>query len=147
MATLVAPTSVKQANGARWSSKYGIYTFNTTDSSLTWLHFKTNIPTNTEAIGMFEAQGYMYSGGYPVRCSWGFYVYNGGVSHRGLESTSGNGLTPDGIYKSSDNYLCLRATGNTYFVGFVLNVHMNLHYYDDVSITAANQNNTSGNYY
>ena len=98
---------------------------------------------------MIEAVGYNYGAASPVRCAWGFYYYLGGVSHVGLQNEY-SGMSADGVYTSSDGYLCFRAyAGTHYYNGFILNAYATrtdtTHY--AVSITAVNQNSTSGNYY
>lgn len=148
MATLTAPTNVGGTSGTGWSAKYGIYTFNTTSDTPLYVHFKTNVPTNSEKIGTIEAIGYNFGSAQPIRCAWGFYVYSSGVASRGLETFTGSGLTANGIYKSSDNYLCIRGSSSTmYYIGFILNAYIHSTYNFDISITAANQNSNSGNYY
>jgi hypothetical protein len=59
-------------------------------------------------------------------------------------------MNADGMYKSSDNYVCIRAySGGMYYLGFTLNVYAcrldTTH--QNVTILAASQNSTSGNYY
>lgn len=124
------------------------YTFNTTNSTPLYFHFKTNIPYNTNNMFMIEAEGYNYGQTLPILCSWCGYPYSGynSIIQIGLHTSEYNGLSADGVYASSDGYVVIRAySGSHYYTGFVLSAYMYNGFV--VSITAANQNSTSGNYY
>lgn len=148
MAQFAAPTNVRTA-GSGWYAQYQLYNFYTTSGSPNYIHFKTNVSTSTEKIFMLEAIGFNYGTGQAIRCSWGVYTTGGGSAiHKGLQTFSSTGLTADGVYASSDGYACIRAYATShYFNGFVLNGHVHPSYSVTLSITAANQNSTSGNYY
>jgi hypothetical protein len=111
---------------------------------------KTNIYAQSEdTMYMFEAVGYNYGAASPVRCAWGMYIYNGTLYQTGVTNIY-SGMNADGMYKAGDNYVCIRAyAGGMYYLGFTLNVYAcrldTTH--QNVSITAASQNGTSGNYY
>ena len=146
MANIAAPLRVGAA-GSGWIMAQQIYHFSTTDGSLSYVHFKTNVSTSTEKIFMIEAEGYAYGGGAPILCAWGLYTTGGGaVVSKGLESKSG--LTAHGVYASSDGYACIRSYGNMYYTGFVLHAYSSYYYTPGpISISAVNQNNNTGNYY
>lgn len=151
---IAAPMNVSQTTirGNGWMSQYQITTFNTTSGSPNYIHFKTNIINTVDKIVMIEAIGYNYGTAQAIRCSWTFYAYNSLIYDKGRATIANTGLSADGIYASSDGYACIRAYSSShYFTGFILNAHTsgggNMSYGTDVSITAASQNSTSGNYY
>lgn len=157
MATFTTPTRVGTSNNTiqgvtngslRYTQHLGIYTFNTTASTPLYMHFKTNIDSNANKIITFEAVGYNYGQALPIRCSWSTYTAGGTLYDRGRVNKA-SGLSADGMYLSSDNYLVLRAySGSHYFTGWVFNAYVSSYYYtDDIQITAAVQNSTSGNHY
>lgn len=151
MATLATPTNVRTA-GSGWYTKYNIYTFNTTSGSPYYVHFKTNVSASTEKIFMIEAIGYNYGLALPIRSSWGVYTTGGGsTTAKGLQDAGGPlgaGLNANGVYTSTDGYACIRAYASSlYFAGWILNAHVHPSYAVDITITAANQNSTSGAYY
>jgi hypothetical protein len=149
MANLTAPLRIYPYN-SWYLQQRSIFNFNTTSGSPTYVHMKTNIyaPGN-DTMWMFEAVGYAYGGAAPVRCGWGLYVYNNNLYQTGVANIYG-GMSADGIYLSSDRYVCIRASsGGIYYLGFTLNVYAvrldTTH--QNVSITAAVQTDNSGNYY
>jgi hypothetical protein len=146
MANLVDPTNVR-TSGNGWYSKYNIYLFYTYSATPNYVHFKTNVSANTEKIFMIEAIGYNYGGASAIRAAWGVYTTGGGgTTPKGLQTIAG--LTADGVYTSSDGYACIRAyAGSLYFAGWILNAHVHPSYSVNITITAASQNSTSGNYY
>ena len=149
MATLNAPLRIYPYN-SWYLQQRGIYNFNTTSSSPTYVHMKTDIyAPSQDSMWMFEAVGYNYGASAPVRCSWGIYCYQGTLYQTGVANIY-SGMNADGMYKSSDNYITIRAyAGGMYYLGFTLNVYAcrldTTH--QNVSILAASQNSTSGNYY
>jgi hypothetical protein len=148
MANLTAPINIYK-NSSWYLQQRNIYWFNTTSGSPLYIHFKTNLYNNIDTLYMIEAVGYNYGNANPVRCAWGFQWSYGVVRNVGLQKEY-NGLDPHGVYASSDGYLCFRGYSNThYYNGFILNAYATrtdqTHY--QVSITAVNQNSTSGNYY
>lgn len=147
MAVLQPNTKVYYGGSPTWQPAF--YTFNTTASTPLYFHFKTNIPYNTNIMFMIEAEGYNYGQTLPILCAWCGYPYSGtnSIIQVGLHTSSYNGLSADGVYSSSDGYVVLRAySGSHYYTGFVLSAYM-VGMPTVVSITAANQNSTTGNYY
>jgi hypothetical protein len=148
MATLQAPLRIYPNSTWSLQQRY-IGAFNTGSGSPTYIHIKTNLSTGGDVMYMFEAVGYNYGNGNSVRCAWGLYAYQNVLYHTGVQTAYG-GLSADGIYVSSDNYVCLRGYMNShYYQGFIINAYPTrtdtTHY--NVSITAISQNSTSGNYY
>ena len=148
MAYLAAPTRIGTA-GSGYIISHNIYSFNTTSGSPSYLHFKTNVPTTSEKIFMIEAEGYNYGGGLPILCAWGIYTNGVGVVSKGLHTPAGTGLSADGIYKSSDNYACIRAYyGSHYYTGFVLHAYSSAQFTPSpITILGATQTSESGAYY
>jgi len=127
------------------------YTFNTSSGSPLYIHMKTNIPKSSNNMFYIEADGYNYGTALPVLCSWTGYPFSGDGNLYSVSLTNFyTGMNADGAYFSSDNYVVLRAyAGGHYFNGFVLNSVManpNGNSFR-VSISAAIQSSTSGNYY
>jgi hypothetical protein len=152
MASLSSPVNISLtgASGTTWyRQQRNFYRFNTTSGSPSYIHMKTNINT-IASMFMIEAVGYNYGAAAAIRCSWGFYL---GASYTLPSNAAANGysgLQANGTYMSSDNYVVIRAyAGGLYYCGFCLNAYATR---DDsacqaVSIQAASQNSTSGNYY
>lgn len=149
MATFNAPLRIYPYN-SWYLQQRGIYNFNTTSGSPTYVHMKTNIyAPSQDSMYMFEAVGYNYGASVPVRCSWGIYCYQGTLYQTGVANIY-SGMNADGMYVSSDGYITIRAyAGGMYYLGFTLNVYAcrldTSH--QNVSISAVSQNSTSGNYY
>lgn len=143
--------TTRVGNGAYsswWMTQLNIYSFSTTSTEPLYFHFKTNISAATEKIAALEAVGYNYGQTLAVRCFQAFYTtaYNS-TTTKG-SNYSGDGLFPNGVYTSSDNYACVRFyTSSAYYLGFILNAYTSYSYGQSVSILAASQNSTSGNYY
>lgn len=95
----------------------------TSDASVTYIHFKTNIPISSYIMTVIEAVGYNYGMSAPVRCAWGFYTYGTYIVTQSLRTSAYTGMTAHGNYVSADNYVCIRGytSGGSYFNGFVLN--------------------------
>jgi hypothetical protein len=114
-----------------------------------YYHYKTNIPLNY-TMCMIEAVGYSYGNNTAIRCAWCFYTYApaNDVINVGLQNTY-SGLSAHGVYKSSDGYAVIRASGASYYSGWVLNAYcLNPTGYNyNVSITASVQTDNAGNYY
>ena len=128
------------------------YQFSTTNGSGgNYIHLKTNIPKSSDVMFQIEADGYAYGNACPILCVWNAYPYSGtGTLINVGTATLYTGMSADGLYQSSNNYVCLRGyTSGPYFCGFVLNSVMAnpAGYNFKVSISAANQNSNSGNYY
>lgn len=127
------------------------YSFGTTSGSPLYIHMKTNIPKSSNIMFYIEAEGYNYGTALPVLCSWTGYPFSGDGNIYNISLTDYySGMSANGVYMSSDNYVVLRAyAAGHYFNGFVLNSVMANPNGNNVrvSILAANQNSTSGNYY
>ena len=151
MATLQAPLRIYSWNlgGTPWylQQKY-IYHFNTGSGSPLYIHMKLSIQ-ETYPMWLIEAVGYNYGLGASVRCAWGFHKSGAGLYSIGLQNAYG-GLNADGIYLSSDGYPVIRAyAGSQYYQGFILNAYSTRGdaASSNISVIAASQNSTSGNYY
>jgi hypothetical protein len=143
MANLLANTNMGVGVQQDFYYQSAIYSF-----SPNYWHYKTNIALSTYIMFMIEAVGDAYGQQLPIRCAWTGYSY----SYLAQPSTQNlyGGLSADGVYVSSDNYICIRATGSSpYFVGFSFNAYtLNPTGYNfTVAFTAASLNSTSGNYY
>ena len=148
MAVLQTTRVGNGASSSWWMTQLNIYSFSTTSSTPLYFHFKTNVSTYTEKIAALEAVGYNYGQTLAVRCFQAFYTTAGGGTTSKGSNYSGDGLFPDGVYSSSDNYACVRFyTSSAYYLGFILNAYTSYNYGQSVSILAASQNSTSGNYY
>lgn len=125
------------------------YDWSTTSYSGTYIHFKTNIPSSSYVMFRAEAVGINYPNAAPIRCVWSGYAHPAAIYNIGLQDAA-SGLNAHGVYYSSDYYIVLRgyasALGDS---SLTLNfIHANPTGYGfNTQITAANQNNTSGNYY
>jgi len=125
--------------------------FSTSSGSPYYIHFKTNIPVSSNTMFYIEAEGYNYGTALPVLCAWTGYAYAGTGTVISTSLTNFySGMSADGIYASTDSYVCIRAyAGSHYFNGFVLNSVMGnptgLSF--RIVISASSQNSTSGNYY
>lgn len=149
MATITAPLRIYPYN-SWYLQQRGIFNFNTGSTSPTYVHMKTNIyAPSQDSMWMFEAVGYNYNAAAPIRCSWGIYCYQGGLYQSGVANIY-SGMSADGMYVSSDGYITIRAfSGGLYYIGFTLNVYacrLDVTQ-QNVSILAASQNSTTGNYY
>jgi len=158
MATFQGPTDIGPYNANSYFTQRAFYTFNTTVSSPTYIHMKTNIGgLSNYAMYMIEAVGYNYGVGAAIRCAWGFYLYSpaatyatGTLNSVGLKNQFG-GMSADGVYMSSDYFVTIRAAvSSNYFNGFTLNgysVRTDTGAAQNISIQAAVQTSNSGNYY
>ena len=140
------PMKVGQVSGG-WNVQYAIYNFYTTVSTPNYIHLKTNVLCSANDIVMIEARGYNYGRACAIRCSWQFYAWNNTLYNKGMR-TPLPGMDAYGMYKSSDGYACIIAYATShYFSGFILDAYTHSMYTANVSITAANQNSSSGAYY
>lgn len=126
-----------------------LYKAFTSDSTVTYLHFKTNVPIASYIMTVIEAVGYNYGMSAPIRCAWGFYTYGTYIVTQAVRTSSYPGMSANGQYVSSDGYVCIRGytSGGSYFNGFVLNGYQtggNGRGYD-LQITAASYGTNSGN--
>lgn len=148
MANLLSPIRVYPYNSWHLQQRK-IGTFYTGEGSPSYIHFKTNLGGGIDTMYMIEAVGFNYGVAKAVRCAWGFQWSYGVVRNIGLQNAY-PGMNANGVYVSSDGYLCIRAyAAGHYYNGFMLNAYATrtdqTHY--NVSITAASQNSNSGNYY
>jgi hypothetical protein len=148
MASLQSPLQVYPYS-SWYLQQRKFYNFFTGSGSPNYLHFKTNLYNNIDTMYLIEAVGYNYGNAYAIRCGWGFQWSYGVARNIGLQNGY-PGMSADGVYASSDGYLCIRAySGSHYYNGFMLNAYATrtdqTHY--AVTITASSQNSTSGNYY
>ena len=128
--------------------RLGFYSLSSTSAAGAYFHFKTNIQLSTYIMTRVEAIGINYAAGYPIRCCWVWYSYSSLTSVGTADMYSG--LNANGVYVSSDNYVCFRAyTASNNDVSFTLNAtHANPTGAGfNISILAASQNSTSGSYY
>jgi hypothetical protein len=157
MATFQSPTYLRPYNNNAYFQQRRIYTYNTTSGSPLYIHFKTNIGgASNYAMYMIEAVGYNYGLASPIRCAWGFYLYSpagayatGSIIRIGLKNQYG-GLNADGVYLSSDYYVCIRAyAASNYYNGFTLNAYATRTdvQSQNVTIQSVIQTSNSGNYY
>ena len=149
MANLTTPTRI-YPYFSWYLQQRAILNFNTTAGSPNYIHMKTNIyAPSADSMWMFEAVGYAYGAAAPIRCSWGIYVYNNNLYQTGVANIY-SGMNADGMYLSSDRYVCIRAyASGMYYVGFTLNayaVRLDTSH-QNVSILDVSQNSNSGNYY
>ena len=150
--TLLGGGGLNGSLGASNVVGLGIYNYRLTDSDRTsrFLHFKTNVPTNTDRMVTIEAVGYSYATAQVIHCSWGVYAYANAVSSIALHSLA-PGLIPNAVYRAADGFVCISAAArDLYFIGVTLNsytVNNNWGRGLDVSITAAATTVTAGNFY
>jgi hypothetical protein len=151
MATLTWPTII--ADGAFNRAQLNICQYqNQGDQTPKYIHMKTNIARYCSAMYLIEAIGYNYGTAQSIRCGFTGYMYDltGQTIYNPTQFTNYPGLTADGQYLSSDNYLCLRFyTTSAYYCGFVLNVYqMNpTSIQPNVQVSAFVTNTTSGAHY
>lgn len=129
--------------------RLGFYSFSTTGAAGAYFHFKTSARLAEYAMSRVEAIGINYALAYPIRCSWVWYTYTY-LTNTGVGNIYSGLTAENGIYMSSDGYVCFRGyAANNNDVAFTLNAtHANpagATY--NLSILAASQNSTSGNYY
>ena len=100
-----------------------LYKAFTPDGSVTYIHFKTNVPIASYIMTIIEAVGYNYGMAKPIRCGWGFYTYGTYIVTQSVRNSAYTGLSAHGIYSSSDGFVCIRgfASGGSYYSGFILN--------------------------
>jgi hypothetical protein len=146
MAFLSYPISMYPDNGG-YAVQRSLYKAFTSDGSVTYIHFKTNVPNVSYIMTMIEAVGYNYGMARPIRCAWGFYSYDYLIAS--VRDTAYTGLSANGVYRSSDGYICIRgyASGGSYFNGFVLYGYQTAGAGRGyaVQITAASYGTNSGN--
>jgi len=126
-------------------SQLGVHSFITTDGSLSYLHMKTNVPVGRNTMWLIEFVGYAYGAAQCIRAGITFHTSGGSIYGIGAQNIY-PGLTPQTIYKSSDNYAVIRATSAFYYTGFILNAYSTAPYSpnEPFRILAVSQNNNSG---
>ena len=148
MAYLSYPVNMYPDNGG-YAVHRSIFKAFTTDGSVTYLHFKTNVPIASYIMTMIEAVGYNYGMSAPIRCAWGFYTYGSYIYSSSVRNTGYTGLSANGVYASTDGYVCIRgySSGGSYFNGFILNGYQTAGNGRgfDILITAASYGTNSGN--
>lgn len=119
-----------------------------------YLHLKTNIPKNSNRMFMIEAVGYNYGQGQNIRCAHCGYPYSGsGTIISSQSSTLYPGMTADGLYYSSDDYVVLRYnTSSTYYWGCTWNAYSanpsaNGHQVEVLAFSGTAGNSEAGAYY
>ena len=128
-----------------------LYWFNTTSGSPLYIHMKTNMNKGNYVMATIEAEGLNYGTGLCIKCAWCFYSPGWGpdtLYSVGLVNYY-SGMSAHGVYLTSDGYIAIRAyAGSHYYNGFIINAFSPspIGAYD-IQITAANQNDNSGNYY
>lgn len=149
MAKFTAVTDVKSVN-TNQATQHLALTHMVRYGGDSYYHFKTNIGKNTNRMFMIEAVGYAYGSGSAIRCAWSGYPYSGSgtIINTQLRKLY-PGLTPDGVYYSSDNYVVLRASASSYFSGWILNSYTPspAGYAFQVRIQESVQTSESGAYY
>ena len=128
-----------------WFTQLGVYSFATTDGSLSYLHLKTNVPKSRNTMFMVEFVGYAYGASQNIRAAINFHTSGGTIYNIGTQKIY-PGLTPEAIYSSSDNFVVIRVSAAFYFTGFVINAYSTAPYTPNeaFTITAVSQNSNSG---
>jgi hypothetical protein len=128
-----------------WVSQLGVYSFYTTDGSLSYLHLKTNVPVSRNTMWLVEFIGYAYGAAQNIRAGITFHTTGGVIYSIGAQNIY-PGLTPQTVYTSSDGYVVIRVTSAFYFTGFVVNAYSTAPYTpnEKFRILAVSLNNNSG---
>ena len=113
----------------------------------TYFHYKTNLQLSTFVMVTIEAVGYAYGANQAIRSAWNFYSYIYLV-HGTVQNYYG-GMSAHGVYVSSDNYVCIRASCAPYYSGWSFNAYTQnpTGYNTTVSFLASVQTDNGGNYY
>jgi hypothetical protein len=130
---------------ATWASQLGVYSFYTTDGSLSYLHLKTNVPISRNTMWLVEFVGYAYGASTNIRAGIVFHT-SGSVIYRVGAQNIYSGLTPQAAYASSDGYVVIRVNASFYYTGFVINAYSTAPYSpnEKFRILAVSQNSNSG---
>ena len=129
-----------------YASQLGVYSFYTTDGSLSCLHLKTNVPIGRNTMWLIEFVGYCYGGAQNIRAGIAFHT-SGNIIYSTGTGVIYPGLTPQATYASSDGYVVIRLTSTSfYFTGFVVNAYSTAPYTpnEPFRILAASLNSNSG---
>lgn len=129
-----------------WVTQLGVYSFYTTDGSLSYLHLKTNVPVSRNTMWMVEFVGYAYGGAQNIRTAIVFHT-SGSVIYRVGAANIYPGLTAQTVYTSADGYAVIRVLASSfYYSGFVINAYSTIPYTPNevFRILAVSQNNNSG---
>lgn len=130
-----------------WFTQLGVYSFATTDGSLSYLHLKTNVPVSRNTMWMIEFVGYSYGSAENTRAAICFHTSGGTIYNVGQRRFYYDmGLIAQAVYKSADNYAVIRLNAAFYYSGFVVNAYSTAPYApnEPFTITAVSQNNNSG---
>lgn len=129
--------------------KYTMARFVYWDAGSFYLHYKTNIPKQTDIMFMLEAVGYSYAGAQAIRCSWCGYSYSRSytILNSGVH-TAYPGLTAHSMYYSADGFVVIVAYGAVYCSGWTFNSYaLNpAGFAFDIQITASAQAATATYY-
>lgn len=87
-----------------------------------YIHIKTTIPQQSYIMPMIELIGYNYGVAQPIRMAFVIYTYSYLISNW---QNAYAGVYGNGVYISTDGYICLRVSGNgsTYFTGFSMDAY------------------------
>ena len=101
--------------------------YNSTASTPTWIHIKTNIPKGSGIMYAIHAEGYNYGTARSIDCVWTGYTYGpwgNSINNRTQYTEVSNGLDAQDQYYSTDNYLVLTANASSfYYIGFVMHAY------------------------
>lgn len=129
-----------------WVTQLGVYSFYTTDGSLSYLHLKTNVPVSRNTMWMVEFVGYAYGGAQNIRTAIVFHTTANLIYGVGAANIY-PGLTAQTVYTSADGYAVIRVLASSfYYSGFVINAYSTIPYTPNevFRILAVSQNNNSG---
>lgn len=129
-----------------WVTQLGVYSFYTTDGSLSYLHLKTNVPVSRNTMWMVEFVGYAYGGAQNIRTAIVFHTTVNLIYGVGAANIY-PGLTAQTVYTSADGYAVIRVLASSfYYSGFVINAYSTIPYTPNevFRILAVSQNNNSG---
>lgn len=125
------------------------YRHGATYAGTTYIHIKTNIARYSGVMYMIELNGYNYGASQAIQCAFTGYMYDlvPTTIYNPTQFQAYTGLTADGQYLSSDNFLVLRCFKSdvTY-----ANFSMDCYQANPIGATVAPQvtaiavNNTSG---
>lgn len=131
------------------------YRHGATYSATTYIHIKTNIARYSGVMYMIELNGYNYGHAQAIQCAFTGYMYDDGsrpgiTIYNPTQFQAYPGLTADGQYLSSDNFLVLRCfKSDVTYANFSMDCYQTNPITSTVSpqVTAIAVNNTSGAHY
>lgn len=133
----IGPGYQQRGIGSFWDGSWGYQ----------YVHIKTNIAQQTYIMPMIELIGYNYIQAQPIRMAFVIYTYAYLISNW---QNGYNGVQGNGVYISSDGYVCLRVySSNLYYVGFSMDAYSvaGAGAQVEIGILAMSANNTAGNFY